>query len=108
MSINADNPRELEILADKLERIVVFLKESKKIADLEGGTLYSTVAENLPQALYLTSTTDGLKRGEAWILLTSCVTVFLRTPCTRYKHQILSIVFPVLEMHKERVQASLF
>ena len=106
--INADNPRELEIFADKVDRTVVSLKESKKFADLEGGTLYTIVLEKRLQALYLASTTDGLKRGESWILLTSCVTGFLRRLSTRYKHQILSMVFPVLEMHKGRAQASLF
>ena len=106
--INADNPRELEIFADKVDRTVVSLKESKTFADLEGGTSYAIVLEKRPQALYFASTTDGLKRGEAWILLTSCVTGFLRRLSTRYKHQILSMVFPVLEMHKGRAQASLF
>ena len=105
--INADNSRELEIFPDKVERIVVSLKESKKFADLEGGTSYTIVLGKRPQALYLASTTDGLKRGEVWILLTSCVTRFLRRLSTRYKHQILSMFLPVLEMHKGRAQASL-
>ena len=39
--INADKPRELERFADIVERTVVSLKENKKFADLEGGTLYS-------------------------------------------------------------------
>ena len=49
--INADNPRELERFADILERTVVSLKENKKFADLEGGTLYAIVLEKLPQVL---------------------------------------------------------
>ena len=49
--INADNPRELERFADIVERTVVSLKENKKYADLEGGTLYETVLEKLPQVL---------------------------------------------------------
>ena len=49
--INADNPRELERFADIVERTVVSLKENKKFADLEGGTLYAIVLEKLPQAL---------------------------------------------------------
>ena len=81
--INADNSRELEIFADKAERNVVSLKESKKFADLEGGTSYAIVLGKRPQALYLASTIDGLKRGEVWILLTSCVTRFLRRLSTR-------------------------
>lgn len=105
--INADNSRELEIFADKVERTVLSLKESKKFADLEGGTSYAIVLGKRPQALYLASTAGGLKRGEAWILLTSYVTRFLRRLRTRYKHQILSMFFPVLEMHKGRAQASL-
>ena len=49
--INADNPRELERFTDIVERTVVSLKENKKFADLEGGTLYAIVLEKLPQAL---------------------------------------------------------
>ena len=49
--INADNPRELETFADIVERTVVSLKENKKFADLEGGTLYAFVLEKVPQAL---------------------------------------------------------
>ena len=49
--INADNPRELERFGDIVERTVVSLKENKKFADLEGGTLYAIVLEKLPQAL---------------------------------------------------------
>ena len=49
--INADNPRELERFADIVERTVVSLKENKKFADLEGGTLYAFVLEKVPQAL---------------------------------------------------------
>ena len=49
--INADNPRELERFADIVERTVVSLKENKKFADLEGGTLHAIVLEKLPQAL---------------------------------------------------------
>ena len=49
--INTDNPRELERFADIVERTVVSLKENKKFADLEGGTLYAIVLEKLPQAL---------------------------------------------------------
>ena len=41
--INADHPRELERFADIVERTVVSLKENKKFADLEGGTLYAIV-----------------------------------------------------------------
>ena len=50
-SINADNPRELERFTDIVERTVVSLKENKKFADLEGGTLCAIVREKLPQAL---------------------------------------------------------
>ena len=39
--INADNPRQLERFADIVERTVISLKENRKSADLEGGTLYS-------------------------------------------------------------------
>ena len=49
--INADNPRELERFTDIVERTVVSLKENKKFADLEGGTLCAIVLEKLPQAL---------------------------------------------------------
>ena len=49
--INADNPKELERFADIVERTVVSLKENKKFADLEGGTLYAIVLEKLPQVL---------------------------------------------------------
>ena len=49
--INADNPRELERFTDIVERTVVFLKENKKFADLEVGTLCAIVLEKLPQAL---------------------------------------------------------
>ena len=51
--INADNSRELEIFADKVERTVVSLKESKKFADLEGGKSYTIVLGKRPQALLL-------------------------------------------------------
>ena len=50
--------------------------------------------------LYLATTTDGLKKREAWSLLRSCDTRLLRKLSTRYKHQKLSMVCPVLEMHK--------
>ena len=56
---------------------------------------------------YLTSATDGLKKREAWSLLKSCVTGLLRKLTTRYKHQRLSMIFPVMEMHEERAQPSL-
>ena len=49
--INADNPRDLKRFADIVERTVVSLKENKKFADLEGGILYATGLEKLPQAL---------------------------------------------------------
>ena len=49
--INADNPRELERFTDIVERTVVSLKQNKKFADLEGGTLCAIVLEKLPQAL---------------------------------------------------------
>ena len=49
--INADNPRELESFSDIVERTVISLKENKKYADLEGGTLYEIVLEKLPQVL---------------------------------------------------------
>ena len=49
--INADNPRELERFTDIVERTVVSLKENKKFAGLEGGTLYVIVLEKLPRAL---------------------------------------------------------
>ena len=52
--------------------------------------------------LYLVSTTDGLKKREAWSLLRSCDTRLLRKLSTRYKHQKLSIVCPVLEVYEER------
>ena len=41
--------------------------------------------------LYLASTTDGLKKREAWSLLKSCITGLLKKLSTRYKHQKLSI-----------------
>ena len=49
--INADNPRELKRFADIVERTAVSLKENKKFADLEGGTLYAIVLKKLTQAL---------------------------------------------------------
>ena len=49
--INADNPRELERFGDIVERMVVSLKENKKFADQEGGTLYAFVLEKASQAL---------------------------------------------------------
>ena len=104
--INADNPRELERFGDMVERTVVSLKENKKFAHLEVGTLYAFVLEKAPQAL-LASTTDGLKKREAWSLLKSCVTGLLRKLSTRYKHQKLIIVCPVLELHEERAQPNL-
>ena len=104
--INADNPRELERVADIVDRTVVSLKENKKFTDLEGGTLYAIVLENFLK-LHLASTTDGLKKREAWSLLKSCVTGLLRKLSTRYKHQQLSMIFPVMEMHEERAQPSL-
>ena len=63
--INADNPRELERFADIVERTAVSLKENKKFADLEGGTLYAIVLGKLPQALLKASTTVGLKKRQA-------------------------------------------
>ena len=57
--------------------------------------------------LYLASTTDGLKKREAWSLLKSCVTGLLRKLSTRYKLQKLTMVCPVLEMHEERAEQSL-
>ena len=57
--------------------------------------------------LYLASTTDGLKKREARILLKSGVTGLLRKLSTRYKHQKLSMVCPVLEVYEERAQLSL-
>ena len=52
------------------------------------------------------STTDGLKKMEAWSLLKSCVTGLLWKLSTRYKRQKLSMVCPVLEMYEERAQPS--
>ena len=49
--INADNTKDLERFADIVESTVVSLKEHKKFADLEGGTLYAIVLEKLPQVL---------------------------------------------------------
>ena len=57
--------------------------------------------------LYLASTTDALKKREAWSLLKSCVTGLVRKLSTRYKHQQLSMIFPVIQMHEERAQPSL-
>ena len=57
--------------------------------------------------LYLASTTDALKKREAWSLLKSCVTGLMRKLSTRYKHQQLNTIFPVMEMHEERAQPSL-
>ena len=57
--------------------------------------------------LYLASTTDGLKKREAWSLLKSCVTGMLRKLSTRYKHQKLIMVCLVLEIHEERAQPNL-
>ena len=41
--INADNLRELERVADIVERTVASLKENKKFTDLEGGILYAII-----------------------------------------------------------------
>ena len=49
--IKADNPKELDRCADIVERTVVSLKENKKFADLEGGTLNTIVLGKLPHAL---------------------------------------------------------
>ena len=49
--INADNPRELERVADIVGRTVASLKENKEFTDLEGGKLYAIVLEKRPQAL---------------------------------------------------------
>ena len=49
--INADDPRELERFANIVERTVVSLKENNKLANLEGGTLYASGLEKLPQAV---------------------------------------------------------
>ena len=57
--------------------------------------------------LYLASTNDALKKREAWSLLKSCVIGLVRKLSTRYKHQQLSMIFPVMEIHEERAQPSL-
>ena len=56
---------------------------------------------------YLASTTGRLKKREVWSLLKSYVAGLLRKLSTRYKHQKLSMVCPVLEMQEERAQPSL-
>ena len=56
---------------------------------------------------YLASSTDGLKKREAGSLLKSCATGLRRKLSTRYKHQKLSMVCPVLEVYEERAQLSL-
>ena len=99
--IHADNPRKLERFANIVERTVVSLKENKKFADLEGGTLYATALEKLPQAL-LSQYYRWVKEREAWSPLRSCDTGLLRKLSTRYKHQKLSMVFPVLDVYEER------
>ena len=84
--VNADNPRELERFADIVETTVVSLKENKKY-------ILTWKEEHCMQlcwksflALYLASTTHGLKKREAWSLLKSCVAGLLRKLNTRYKH----------------------
>ena len=82
------------------------LKENKKFADLEGEHCMQLCWKNFLK-LYLASTTDGLKKREAWNLLKSCITRLLRKLSTRYKHQKLRMVCSVLEIHEERAQSGL-
>ena len=106
--INTDNPRELERFADIVERTVVSLKENKKFADMEGDTLYAIVLEKLPQAL-LSHYYRWIKEKGSMESLEdqSCITGLLIKLSTRYKHQKLSMVCPVLEIHNERAKPSL-
>ena len=99
--INADNPRELERVADIVERTVVSLKEIRSLLTWKEGHCIQLCWKNLA------STTDSLKKREAWSLLKSDVAGLLRKLSTRYKHQQLSMVLPVMEMHEERAQPSL-
>ena len=67
--------RIVERFADIVERTVVSLKENKKFAALEGGTLCAIVLEKLPQALrsYLyrwikeKGSTESLERLRHWV-----------------------------------------
>ena len=106
--INTDNPRELERFADIVERTVVSLKENKKFADMEGDTSYAIVLEKLPQAL-LSHYYQWIKEKGSMESLEdqSCITGLQMKLSTRYKHQKLSMVCPVLEIHKERAKPSL-
>ena len=104
--INADNPRELERFADMVEMTVVSLRKVRHLLTWKEEHCMQLYWKNFLN-LYLASTTDGLKKREAWSLLKSCVTRLLRKLSTRYKLQKLSMVCPVRETQGERAQQSL-
>ena len=97
--INADNPRELERFTDIVERTVVFLKENKKFADLEVGTLCAIVLEKLPQAL-LSQYYQWIKEKESMESLEE----LRHWVAEEAKRQKLSMICPANE---ERAQPSL-
>ena len=71
--INADNPRELERFADMVEMTVVSLRKVRHLLTRKEEHCMQLYWKNFLN-LYLASTTDGLKKREAWSLLKSCVT----------------------------------
>ena len=71
--INADNPRELERFADMVEMTVVSLRKVRHLLTWKEEHCMQLYWKNFLN-LYLASTTDGLKKREAWSLLKSCVT----------------------------------
>ena len=81
--INADNPRELERFADMVEMTVVSLRKVRHLLTWKEEHCMQLYWKNFLN-LYLASTTDGLKKREAWSLLKSCVTRLLRKLSTRY------------------------
>ena len=71
--INADNPRELERFADMVEMTVVSLRKVRRLLTWKEEHCMQLYWKNFLN-LYLASTTDGLKKREAWSLLKSCIT----------------------------------
>ena len=71
--INADNPRELERFADMVEMTVVSLRKVRRLLTWKEEHCMQLYWKNFLN-LSLASTTDGLKKREAWSLLKSCVT----------------------------------
>ena len=71
--INADNPRELERFVDMVEMTVVSLRKVRRLLTWKEEHCMQLYWKNFLN-LYLASTTDGLKKREAWSLLKSCVT----------------------------------